>query len=165
MAVLATALGGGVSSRLWQRVREEEGLAYDVSLGHEAHRDCGRLMFHATCSPEHLARTLAIFEEEAAAVCASGLPSDELERVKTGLRSGMVLGEESPGQRLSELAWGELVHRRHLTLDERLARIMAVSPERVADLARRILVGSLRSLVVITPDAKVLGGKHAPAIG
>lgn len=158
MAVLATALGGGMSSRLWQRIREDEGLAYDVSLGHEALRDCGRLSFHAVTSPEHVARTLAIYEEEVAALREHGLSSDELERVKQGLRSGMVLGQEGPGERLGELAWGEIVHGRHLTLDDRLARLAGVSVERVAALARRVLADGRRSLVVVTPYAKSVPG-------
>jgi predicted Zn-dependent peptidase len=158
MAVLATALGGGMSSRLWQRIREDEGLAYDVSLGHEALRDCGRLSFHAVTSPEHVARTLAIYEEEVGALRAQGLSSDELERVKQGLRSGMVLGQEGPGERLGELAWGELVHGRHLTLDDRLARLAGVTVERAASLAHRILADDRRILVVVTPDAKSVPG-------
>ena len=68
----------------------------------------------------------------------------------------MVLGQEGPGERIGELAWGEVVHGRHLTLDERLQRLAAVTVDRVAALARRVLSDGRRSLVVVTPDAEVV---------
>ena len=156
MALLATALGGGMSSRLWQRIREDEGLAYSVSLDHDGYRDCGRLCFYTVTAPQNAARALAIFEEEAGAVQRGALSDDEIERARQGLRSGMVLGMESPGERIDELAWSQMVFGRHVSLDERLDRLAAVTRAEVLDLSRRIFSDPRRNLVILTPDLALL---------
>ena len=162
LAILVTALGGGMSSRLWQRIREEEGLAYTLSLDHEGYRDCGRTQFHAVCAPENAARVLRLFREEADAVRGALLPDDEFARVTQGIRSGIVLGTESPADRLDDLYWSELVHRRPVTLDERLAKLARVTPDDVLRLAGRLLADPRRLLVVVSPD---LAGLDESSLG
>lgn len=154
LGVLITALGGGMSSRLWQRIREHEGLAYQLSLDNEAFRDSGRLVFHAVTAPENARRALMAFHEEAAAIRSAPLPDDEFERVITALRSGVVLDTETAGDRLGDLAWSELVHGRPVTLDERLKRLSEVTPAAVLEIAAELLSDPRRCLVVVSPDVE-----------
>ena len=156
LAVLATALGGGMSSRLWQRIREEEGLAYTIGLDHEGYRDCGRLLFHAVTAPENAARALRLFVSEVDAIRGRELPSDEFERVVQILRSGIVLGTETAGDRLDDLSWGELVFGRPVTLDERLKRLAAVTPDDVRRVSEALLSDPRRLLCVVGPEVEDL---------
>lgn len=151
LAVVVTALGGGMSSRLWQRIREEEGLAYNLSLEHEGFRDCGRLLFHAVTAPANAPRALRLVAEEMQALRSAPLPDDEFERIRQVLRSGIVLGTETAGDRLDDLAWSELVFGRPVTLDERLRRLERLSPADALEAGAALLSDPRRLLCVVTP--------------
>lgn len=131
--VLSTLLGGGVSSRLFQRIREEEGLAYSVYAFHEAHRTGGILGVYAAVNPEQAARAAALIRAELAALAAGPVPEAELQRARAQLRSHVILGQESITERMNRT--GE-----HLLLLGRL-----VPPREVADRVEAVTAADVLS--------------------
>ncbi|MFF4700254.1 M16 family metallopeptidase [Streptomyces chattanoogensis] len=150
MGVLNTALGGGMSSRLFQEVREKRGLAYSVYSYTSGFADCGLFGVYAGCRPNQVHDVLKICRDELAQVAADGLTDDEIRRAIGQLRGSTVLGLEDTGALMhrlgkSELCWGE-----QMSVDEMLARIAAVTPDEVREVAREVL-GARPSLSVIGP--------------
>ncbi|MFG2895286.1 M16 family metallopeptidase [Streptomyces sp. NPDC048248] len=150
MGVLNTALGGGMSSRLFQEVREKRGLAYSVYSYTSGFADCGLFGVYAGCRPNQVHDVLKICRDELDKVAADGLTDDEIRRAIGQLRGSTVLGLEDTGALMhrigkSELCWGE-----QMSVDEMLARIAAVTPDEVREVARDVL-GSRPSLSVIGP--------------
>ncbi|MEW1660924.1 MULTISPECIES: pitrilysin family protein [unclassified Streptomyces] len=150
MGVLNTALGGGMSSRLFQEVREKRGLAYSVYSFTSGFADCGLFGVYAGCRPNQVHDVLKICRDELDTVAAEGLTDDEIRRAIGQLRGSTVLGLEDTGALMhrlgkSELCWGE-----HMSVDEVLARISAVTPDEVRAAARDVL-GARPSLSVIGP--------------
>jgi predicted Zn-dependent peptidase len=135
LGVLNAALGGSTSSRLFQEVRERRGLAYSVYSFASHHADAGLAGVAVGCLPDRLDDVLATVRGELAKVAAEGITPEELERGKSQLRGGMVLGLEDSGSRMSRLGKAELVYDELLTLDEVIARIDAVSCHDVRALA------------------------------
>ncbi|MFJ9854385.1 M16 family metallopeptidase [Streptomyces sp. NPDC101150] len=150
MGVLNTALGGGMSSRLFQEVREKRGLAYSVYSYTSGFADCGLFGVYAGCRPNQVPDVLKICRDQLDQVAADGLTDDEVHRAIGQLRGSTVLGLEDTGALMhrigkSELCWGE-----QMSVDEMLARISAVTPDEVREVARDVL-GSRPSLSVIGP--------------
>ena len=136
LGVLNTALGGGTSSRMFQEVREQRGLAYSVYSFASHHADAGVVGVSVGCLPGKYDDVLAVVREELAKVAADGLTEEEVERGKGQLKGGLVLGLEDSGSRMSRLGKAELVHDELLGIDEVLDRIEAVTLDDVATLAR-----------------------------
>ncbi|MFB7510926.1 M16 family metallopeptidase [Streptomyces broussonetiae] len=150
MGVLNTALGGGMSSRLFQEVREKRGLAYSVYSYTSGFADCGLFGVYAGCRPSQVHDVLRICRDELDHVAANGLTDDEIARAVGQLRGSTVLGLEDTGALMnrigkSELCWGE-----QMSVDDMLDRIAAVTPDEVRSVARDIL-GQRPSLSVIGP--------------
>ncbi|MBA0051895.1 insulinase family protein [Streptomyces sp. AJS327] len=148
LSVLSTALGGGMSSRLFQEIREKRGLAYSTYSFTSSYADCGLFGVYAGCRPAQVPDVLRICREELARVAEHGLPDEELERAIGQLAGSTVLGLEDTGALMhrigkSELCWGE-----QLSVDGLLARISAVTPEQVREVAREVL-GARPSLSVM----------------
>jgi predicted Zn-dependent peptidase len=150
LSVLATALGGGMSSRLFQSVREERGLAYSVYSYTDAHADTGSFGVYAGCSPGKVGKVLDLVRAELADVADKGVRDEEVRRAQGNLRGQMVLGLEDTGSRMSRLGKAELVHSEVLTSDQVLERVSAVTPDDVREVARDVLERPL-SLAVIGP--------------
>jgi predicted Zn-dependent peptidase len=148
LTVLNTALGGGPSSRLFQQVREQRGLAYSVYSAVTSHSDAGHLAVYAGCAPERLDEVVAVVRGVLAEVAAGGLTPAEVARAQGNLRGGLVLGLEDTPSRMNRLGRGELDHGRQRAVTESLDRIAAVTPEQVADLARTLLAAPLTAAVV-----------------
>ncbi|MGW0733563.1 M16 family metallopeptidase [Streptomyces sp. NPDC002851] len=150
LSVLNTALGGGMSSRLFQEVREKRGLAYSVFSYTSSYADCGLFGVYAGCRPNQVHDVLKICRDELEHVAAHSLSDDEIGRAIGQLAGSTVLGLEDTGALMnrigkSELCWGE-----HMSVDDMLARISAVTPDEVREVARDIL-GRRPSLSVIGP--------------
>ncbi|MFF9775389.1 M16 family metallopeptidase [Streptomyces sp. NPDC013978] len=150
LGVLNTALGGGMSSRLFQEVREKRGLAYSVYSYTSGFADCGLFGVYAGCRPSQVHDVLKICRDELDQVAQHGLPDEEIERAIGQLRGSTVLGLEDTGAIMnrigkSELCWGE-----QMSVDEMLTRIAMVTPDEIRDVAREIL-GRRPSLSVIGP--------------
>jgi predicted Zn-dependent peptidase len=135
LILLSTALGGGMSSRLFQRVREELGLAYAVYSFQSFYRTGGVLGVYAGTRPEWADRAVDVIRAELRRVVAEGLTPAELEDAKGQVKGQTVLGLESVGGRLHRLALQELHEEPHRTVDEILARIDGVTRDETAEVA------------------------------
>jgi predicted Zn-dependent peptidase len=150
LGVLNAALGGGMSSRLFQEVREKRGLAYSVYSFTSQHADAGLWGVYAGCLPSKADDVLAICRDEIAKVVSGGLTGAELERGKGQLRGSMVLGLEDPSSRMSRLGKSELVYPRLEPVDDILASIEAVTHDDVRAVAADILAKP-KVLAVVGP--------------
>jgi len=139
LGVLNAALGGGMSSRLFQEVREKRGLAYSVYSYHAQYAETGLFGVYAGCIPHKVDDVLAICREELATVAADGITEEELRRGKGQLRGSLVLGLEDTGSRMSRLGKAELVHGELLSVDDVIGRIDSVTLEQVGQVARDVL--------------------------
>ena len=148
LSVLNTALGGGPSSRLFQQVREQRGLAYSVYSGVAAYTDAGILSIYAGCAPERLGEVVDVVRSVLGDVAAHGLTPAEVTRAQGNLRGGLVLGLEDTPSRMNRLGRSELDHGRQRSIAESLDRIAAVTPEQVAQVARELLAEPLAGAVV-----------------
>ncbi|MCD9188763.1 MAG: insulinase family protein [Pyrinomonadaceae bacterium] len=134
--ILANALGGGTSSRLWQKVREEKGLAYSVGASAAMYQDCGIFTVYAGTSPKQTGEVLDISLKEMRSVVQNGITKEELELIKEQSAAAILLGLEDSATRAGTLARLEMVHGRQISIEETLQKIEAVSLEEVQSLAK-----------------------------
>ena len=153
LGVLNAALGGGMSSRLFQEVREKRGLAYSVYSFVSHHADCGMFGVYAGCLPAKTDEVLAICREEIEKVVASGITDAELDRGKGQMRGSTVLGLEDPSSRMSRLGKSELVYPQLEPVDDILRKIEAVTHDDVREVAGFVL-GQPKVLAVVGPFDK-----------
>ena len=143
LQVLNAGLGGGMSSRLFQEVREKRGLAYSVYSSTSAHADTGSFAVYAGCAPKRTREVLDLCRAVVADVVAHGLTDEEVRRAKGQLRGGVVLDLEDTGARMSRIGKSELSHRELLPVEETLRRIEAVTPDDVRAVAVDVLTRPL----------------------
>ncbi|WP_223199033.1 M16 family metallopeptidase [Solihabitans fulvus] len=148
LGVLNAALGGGMSSRLFQEVRERRGLAYQVYSSVASYADTGSLTVYAGCQPDRLGDVAGVVREVLGTLATSGLTDAEVARGKGQLRGGLVLGLEDSSARMSRIGKGELNYGDHLTVEQTLARINEVTAEDVAQLARELIRRPVAAAVV-----------------
>ncbi|WP_331271987.1 M16 family metallopeptidase [Motilibacter aurantiacus] len=149
LGVLNAALGGGMSSRLFQEVREKRGMAYSVYSYNAQYADAGVFGIYAGCLPKKVDDVLAVCREQLELVAASGITRDELVRGQGQLRGGLVLGLEDTGARMSRLGKAELVYGELAGIDAVLAQISAVTLDDVQAVAQ--------DLLTVTPTLAVVG--------
>ena len=150
LGVLNAALGGGMSSRLFQQVREKRGLAYSVYSYSAQYADAGMLGIYAGCLPQKVDDVLELCRDELQHVAEHGITDDELNRGRGQLRGGLVLGLEYTGSRMTRIGKSELVHTELLGVDELLSRISSVSSDDVRAVAADLLAPE-PSLAVVGP--------------
>ncbi len=150
MSVLNAVLGGGMSSRLFQEVREKRGLAYSVYSFAAAWSDAGYFGIYAGCTPAKVDEVVTLCHAELERLAEHGLDDEELGRAHGQLCGGIVLGLEDSGSRMSRLGKAEIVHGHFTGVEESLARVRAVDASQVQALAAR-LAAQPRSLVVVGP--------------
>jgi predicted Zn-dependent peptidase len=150
LGVLNGALGGGMSSRLFQEIREKRGLAYSVYSYSSSHADTGLFGVYAGCAPGRADEVLNLVRAQLSLAADKGIAEEELRRSKGQMRGSLVLGLEDTGSRMSRLGKGELVYGELLSVDEVLARIDAVTLDDVREVARDVLTRPL-SLGVLGP--------------
>jgi predicted Zn-dependent peptidase len=138
-AVLDAAVGGGMSSRLFQEIREKRGLVYSVGSALTHYAGTGSFSVYAGCSPRRVPEVLRLVREELARVAGDGLTTEEVVRCRGQLRGGLVLGLEDTGSRMSRLGKSELSYGEYLPVREVLARIDAVDEAGVREVAAEIL--------------------------
>ena len=147
--VLNTLLGGSMSSRLFQNVREKRGLAYAVFSGLSAYRDAGSFTVYAGCSNEAVGQVIDLVVEELRNVKKNPVPQAELQRSKDHLKGSLMLSLESTSSRMSHLARQEIYFDRQFGLDETLAGIEKVKTEDVQRVAEDLFKnGSLAATVL-----------------
>lgn len=133
--VLNTLLGGSMSSRLFQNVREKRGLAYAVFSGLSAYRDAGSFTIYAGCSNEAVGEVIDVVVEELRNVKQTRVPSAELQRAKDHLKGSLMLSLENTASRMSHLARQEIYFDRQFGLDETLQGVERVTAEDVQRVA------------------------------
>ncbi len=136
LSVLNAALGGGMSSRLFQEIREKRGLAYQVYSSVSQYADTGYLSVYAGCQPDRLGDVTGVLRDVLGRVGKEGFTDAEVARAKGQLRGGLLLGLEDTASRMSRIGKRELNYGTYSSVDETVARIDAVSTEEVYELAR-----------------------------
>jgi predicted Zn-dependent peptidase len=150
--LLNTILGGSMSSRLFQVVREREGLVYSIHSGNAAFRDTGLFYVYAGTEPAHFRRVVELTLRELRALRRDGVTADELRRAKDHLKGSLMLSLESTGSRMTRIAKQELYFQRPFTFDEILGEIERVTVADVRVLGERLLATPL-SLVALGPKS------------
>ncbi|MEK5164921.1 pitrilysin family protein [Paenibacillus sp. FSL R5-0527] len=157
MTLLNNALGGGMSSRLFQEIREKRGLAYSVYSYHSSHADSGLFTVYAGTAPRQTKEVLELTKELLHDVSVNGITESELSKGKEQLKGSLILSLESTGSRMNRLGKNELMLGRHYTLDEMIARIEAVTMDDVNDVLRRMFSRPFALAMVGGSDRAIMG--------
>ena len=153
MGVLSAALGGGMSSRLFQEIREKRGLAYSVYSYAQQFAGSGFLGFYAGCNPSKATEVVSIMRDVLHDVASNGLTHEELARAQGAVRGTLVLSQEDTGSRMSRIGKSELVYGEIMTFDQILKAVADVSSADIRALADEILHAA-PTLAVVGPFAK-----------
>jgi len=154
MYVLNTVLGGSMSSRLFQHIREERGLAYAVFSSLAAYTDAGAITVYAGCATEKVGEVVDLTLAELRALRDEPVPADELQRAKDHLKGSLTLSLENTSSRMSQLARQEMQFGHQFTLDEILRAIDAVSAGDVLRVARDVFRDGAPVATVVGPGAQ-----------
>jgi predicted Zn-dependent peptidase len=155
MGVLSAALGGGMSSRLFQEIREKRGLAYSVYAYSQQFAGSGTLGFYAGCNPTKAVEVVEIIREILSDVADNGMTHEEIERAKGAVRGSLVLSQEDSGSRMSRIGKNEIVYGQVMDFDDILKAISRVSAEDVRGIASEYLTK--------TPTLALVGPFKNPA--
>ena len=139
MGVLSSALGGGMSSRLFQEIREKRGLAYSVYSYAQQFAGSGQIGFYAGCNPSKATEVINIIQEVLADVASNGMSHEEIERAKGAVRGSLVLSQEDSASRMSRIGKSEIVYGNIMGFDEILKAVARVTPEDVRVIASEFL--------------------------
>jgi predicted Zn-dependent peptidase len=146
--VLNTVLGGSMSSRLFQNIREKRGLVYSISSGMTSYSDSGLFSIYAATSRDSVRQVIGLTLEEVRRLCGEKLGEEELRRAKDHLRGSLVLSLEYTGARMSQLAREEIYFGRSFTLDEILTELEAVTADDVQRVASELFHERLAASVL-----------------
>jgi predicted Zn-dependent peptidase len=146
LAVLDNILGGGMSSRLFQKVREERSLAYSIFSYHSMYVETGLVAVYAGTNPENIASVLELIKEELEQLLDKGITPEELERAKGHIKGNLVLSLEDSGSRMTRLGKAEICQGEMLSLDQLLERVDAVTLDDIHQLTKKLF--GPRKLVV-----------------
>jgi predicted Zn-dependent peptidase len=161
MVLLSVVLGGGMSSRLFQRIREELGLAYSVYTFQTFYKTCGVQGVYVGTAPKTAKAALEAIEQELALVVDNGLPEEEIAQGKGQLKGQITLSLESPTARMYRAAAVDLYGEPYRSLDEMLALVDAIEAKTIHELAREFLVPSAQTVVSLGPnEAKSKRGRR-----
>jgi len=150
MAIINTMLGGGMSSRLFQKIREERGLAYSVYSYHTGFMDTGLFAVYAALNPAQIADVMGLILEELRGICKSdGINQKQLNKTKEQLKSNYILSLESVASRMNSIGRNMLMHNRVVTADELIQKIDAVNLDGFYALCERIFKMDQMSLSVV----------------
>ncbi|RDE34479.1 insulinase family protein [Parageobacillus thermoglucosidasius] len=154
LIVLNNILGGSMSSRLFQEVREQRGLAYSVFSYHSSYQDSGLLAIYAGTGNSQLDLLFETIQETIEKLKEDGITEKELKNSKEQMKGSLMLGLESTNSRMSRNGKNELLLGRHRTLDEIIEEINGVTVEKVNELARRIFAEDC-ALALISPSGQL----------
>jgi predicted Zn-dependent peptidase len=155
-AVLDTLLGGLMSSRLFQEVREKRGLAYSVGSYTAGYADAGQVVVHLGTREDNLATCCAVIETELRRLREDAVPTAELQRAKDHLKGRLVLGTESPGTRMNRLGRAVVTNSEMLTIDEIIDRVDQVRAEDLQALAAEFWQPETMSVAAIGPNTNLI---------
>jgi predicted Zn-dependent peptidase len=148
-SMLGTILGGGTSSRLWQSIREERGLAYSIGAGGNTFTDIGLFTIYAGASPAHIDQVLDLSLKELRRAVREPVTADELRLAKDQAKSSVLLSLESSSARAGALARQEIIHGRRISPDEIIQRIEAVTEDDTLRVARESFTTSTMALAAL----------------
>ncbi|HYJ33966.1 MAG TPA: pitrilysin family protein [Candidatus Binatia bacterium] len=152
LVLLSTVLGGGMSSRLFQRVREQEGLAYSVYTYSDSYEDAGIFCAAMSVHPSQGRKAVRVTLEEFDRIIESGITPEELASAKEQLKGSLLLGLESTSNRMHRIARSILYSGRFLPVDELVRTIDRITAEEVREMAVRVLDRDRLSLVALGAD-------------
>ena len=158
LAVLDTVLGGGMSSRLFQEVREKRGLAYSVFSYRSLFAETGAFAVYAGTTPQNTETVMDIIRDEIASVVEDGITEAELERAKGHVKGALVLSSEDPASRMNRLGRQQVTTGEILSIDELIERFDRLEMDDVRRVAQKVLgAGSYRTTVVGPFDEDAFG--------
>ena len=159
--IVNTALGGGMSSRLFQEIREKRGLAYSTYSYHGQFAEAGIFTAYAGTTPSRAQETVGLLRAELNAMAADGLTPSEFDRAKSHVKGSIVLSLEDPGSRMNRLGKSEIAQGEILTLDQTLKRLDRVTLADANLIAHRVLSQPM-TLTVLGPFGKSAFKDSAP---
>ncbi|MGI9163929.1 MAG: M16 family metallopeptidase, partial [Mycobacterium sp.] len=148
LSVLNMALGGGLSSRLFQEIRETRGLAYSVYSAIDAFSDSGAFSVYAGCLPERFDEVVRLTRDVLETVARDGITEDECRIAKGSLRGGLVLGLEDSSSRMNRIGRSELNYGEYRSISDSLRSIEEVTLEDVNAVARKVLRGTFGAAIL-----------------
>jgi predicted Zn-dependent peptidase len=159
--IVNTVLGGGMSSRLFQEIREKRGLAYTAYSYHSQYTEAGVFSAYAGTTPAKADEVIGLMRHEIDDVRDGGITPEEFDRAKRHVLGSTVLSLEDPGSRMSRLGKSEVAHGEILTLNETLARVRAVTMDDANRVAEKVLSQPMTLAVVGPRSMKGLRGVDA----
>ncbi len=150
LSVLSSAIGGGMSSRLFQEIREKRGLAYSTYAYSQQFAGSGVLSFYVGCKPEKADESIKIIQSILYDIAENGLTQEEIDRAKGAVSGALVLSQEDTGSRMTRIGKSELVYGQILSFDEILHEVANVTPEQIKEIAHKTLPTS-PTLAVVGP--------------
>jgi predicted Zn-dependent peptidase len=159
LAILDNILGGGMSSRLFQKIREERSLAYSIFSYHSMYVETGLVAVYAGTNPENVSAVLELIKEEIDQMLDRGITPEELDRAKGHIKGNLVLSLEDSGSRMTRLGKAEICQGEILSLDDLLRRIDAISTDDVRKLVKDLFGSRKLVATVIGPfgDKEIQG--------
>lgn len=154
LAAVDSILGGGMSSRLFQEIRESRGLAYAIGSYSASYSEAGLFAVYGGTSVDHVRTVIDLTRNECETISRSSVTDDELERAKNQIRGALVLGQESMSNRMSRLAKSELYFGRIIRMEEIIDAILNVTKDDVARVASRLFQDSKFAIAAIGPFKK-----------
>ncbi|MCX8996395.1 insulinase family protein [Rhizobiaceae bacterium BDR2-2] len=154
--ILANILGGGMSSRLFQEVREKRGLCYSVYAFHWSFSDSGIFGVHAATGEDDLAELVEVIAVELARA-ADSIGQEEIDRARAQTRAQLLMAQESPVARAGQIARQAILYGRTIPNQEILDRLAAITPDRLTDLAGRLFFSGNPTVSAIGPLGKLAG--------
>jgi predicted Zn-dependent peptidase len=155
LSLVSMLLGGGMSSRLFQRIREDLGLAYSVYTFQSFHRDSGSHGVYVGTAPDTATQATEAIKEELARLASEGLPDDELAAGKSQLKGQITLSLESVSSRMYRAAGVELYDEEYRTLDQLLALVDGIDSETVREVCAAFFSPELQTIVSLGPRAAI----------
>jgi predicted Zn-dependent peptidase len=151
LAAIDSVLGGGMSSRLFQEIRENRGLAYAIGSYSASYQEAGMFAVYGGTSVQNIKCVLELTHAEFESIRKSSITEDELERAKNQIRGALVLGQESMSNRMSRLSKSEMYFGRIIRLDEIISAITHVTRDDVANVASQLFDNSKFAVAAIGP--------------
>lgn len=155
--VMNSVLGGGISSRLFQEIREERGLAYSIYTYHSSYRDAGLFSIYAGLSPGNLNDVISLITKEMKSLRVNGITKEELARTREQLKGSILLGLENVSSRMSRIGKSELCLNRVVSVEEAVERINRVTADDVRELAQQLFTGEKIVVSSIGPETEESG--------
>ncbi len=151
LVLMDVLLGGGMSSRLFQNIREQFGFAYSVYTFTDFMQETGVFGTYMACAPDKVEKSIDLVVEEFQKIARDEVTEDELQRVKSQVKGNMLLGLESSGRRMRKIGETEIYGREHLSISQLVEKIENIQTRQLVELAREYLDPSKLNITVIAP--------------